>query len=139
MSGLYMDYKLIEKYPNKYKLTPRNIKKLMVVDWDKLKKYTWYNEAMKDSGTWWCHLEGCELNGTYDDFNEFWIGFDEKSKRIECHFSCCEGMCWYTFDEFYKETENKCDLQVQVNAIRYLNMLIEEGILAITEMRKEKK
>lgn len=139
MSGLYMDYKLIEKYPNKYNLTPRNIKKLMVVDWDKLKKYTWYNEAMKDSGTWWCHLEGCELNGTYDDFNEFWIGFNEVNNKINCHFTCCEGMCSYIFDEFYKDTETKCDLQVQVNAIRYLNKLIEEGILAITEMRKEEK
>jgi hypothetical protein len=38
-------------------------------------------------------------------------------------------MCDYIFDEFYTETENKWDLQVQVNAIKYLNVLIDEGIL----------
>ena len=37
----------------------------------------------------------------------------------------------YTFDEFYKDTENKYDLQVQVNAIKYLNMLLDEGILGL--------
>ena len=42
-----------------------------------------------------------------------------------------EGMCNYIFDEFYKGTENKWDLQVQVNAIKYLNMLIDEEILGL--------
>lgn len=131
MSKLYMDFGLIKKHPNKYNLTPKNIKKLKVLDWERLKKYTWYNEAMKKTGDWWCHLEGCQLNGKYDDFDEFWIGFDEKNNRINCHFTAMEGMCNYIFDEFYKGTENKWDLQVQVNAIKYLNMLIDEGILEL--------
>lgn len=129
MAKYYMDYDLTKKYPNKYNLTPKNIKKLKILDWDRLKKYTWYNVAMKKTGEWWCHLEGCQLNSTYDDFNEFWIGFNEINNKIDCHFTCCEGMCAYIFDEFYTETENKWDLQVQVNAIKYLNMLIDEGIL----------
>ena len=131
MSKLYMDFDLIKKYPNKYNLTPKNIKKLKVLDWERLKEHTWYNEAMKKSGDWWCHLEGCQLNGKYDDFDEFWIGFDEKNNRIKYSFSAMEGMCNYIIKEFYKDTENRYDLQVQVNAIRYLNMLIDEGILGL--------
>ena len=131
MGRLYVDYELINKYPNKYNLTLKNIKKLKIVDWEKLKKHTWYNEAMKKTGNWWCHLEGCNLKGQYDDFTEFWIGFNEKNNKIDCHFSTYEGMCSYTFDEFYKETENKSDLQAQVNAIKYINMLIDEDILEV--------
>lgn len=106
---------------------------------DRLKKHTWYNTAMKNSGKWWCHLEGCQLNGRYDDFDEFWIGFNEDNNSIDCHFSCWEGMGSYIFDEFYKDTENRYDLQVQVNAIRYLNMLIDEGILSSNEMRSSER
>ena len=131
MTRYYMDFELIKQYPNKYNLTPKMIKKLKVLDWERLKKHTWYNEAMKKTGKWWCHLEGCQIKGKYDDTDEFWIGFDEKNNRIDCNFSCWEGMGEYTFDEFYKETENRYDLQVQVNAIKYLNMLIDEGILAL--------
>lgn len=131
MGRLYMDFKLIEQYPNKYNLTPKGIKKLKVLDWGKLKKHTWYNTAMEKTGKWWCHLEGCNIDGKYNDMDEFWIGFDEEHNRIDCHFSCWEGMGRYTFDEFYKNTENKCDLQVQVNAIKYLNMLIDEGVLGL--------
>lgn len=42
-----------------------------------------------------------------------------------------EGMGGYNFTEFYKKTENRYDLQVQVNAIKYLNMLIDEKILGL--------
>ena len=128
----YMDFKLTEQYPNKYKLTPKNIKKLKILDWDRLKKHTWYNTAMKKTGDWWCHLEGCNIGGKYDDMDEFWIGFNEKNDKIDFHFTCWEGMCGYTFTEFYKNTENKYDLHVQANAIKYLNMLIDEGILGLS-------
>ena len=132
MSKLYLDFKLIEEFPNKYNLTTAKIKTLKVLDWERLKKHTWYNQAMKDIGDWWCHLEGCQLSGKYDDWNEFWIGFDEKNNRIDCKFTCWEGMGSYIFDEFYKDTENKYDLQVQVNAIKYLNMLLDEGIVGLS-------
>lgn len=129
MGNYYMDFELIKQHPNKYNLTPKMIKKLKVLDWERLKKHTWYNEAMKKTGKWWCHLEGCQLNGKYDDMDEFWIGFNEENNKIDCHFTCWEGMGSYNFTEFYKETENKYDLQVQVNAIKYLNMLLDEKIL----------
>lgn len=132
----YMDYELVRKYPNKYNLTPKLIKKLIIADWDRLKTKTWQNQAMKKTGTWWCHLEGSNLPGKkYEEDDEFWIGFREEDGKIDCNFSCYEGMCRYKFDEFYNvdEIENRFDMQVQVNTIIWLNMMIDEGILALPE------
>jgi hypothetical protein len=128
----YIDFKLIEEYPNKYNLTPKSIKKLKILDWDRLKKKTWHNNAML-SGNWWCHLEGSNLKGNYDDEDEFWIGFNEINNKIDCHFTSYGGMCHYSFNEFYKacDIENKYDMHVQVNAIRWLNEMIDDGILGI--------
>ena len=50
MNSGYIDFKAIEQVPNKYNIKPEDIKKLKVLDWDKLKKYAWYNEAMKKTG-----------------------------------------------------------------------------------------
>ena len=130
----YIDFKLIEKVPNKYNIKPKDIKKLKVLDWDKLKKKTWYNNAMKKTGEWYCHLEGSNGGGFYgDDEDEFWIGFNKKNGKVDYHFTSREGMCRYIFDEFYKahEIENKWDMNVQVNAMRYLNMLLDEGIVEL--------
>lgn len=132
--GRYIDFDLIKKYPNKYNLTPDNIKQLKILDWNKLKKHTWHNDAIK-TGNWWCHLEGCNLDGKYDDWDEFWIGFNEDNNQINCKFYAEDGMCSYTFEKFYdsKDIENKYDLHMQVNTIRYLNKLIDAGILGIGE------
>lgn len=85
------------------------------------------------SGNWWCHLEGSNLKGNYDDEDEFWIGFNETNNRIDCHFTSYGGMCHYRFNEFYEacDIENKYDMHVQVNAIRWLNEMIDDGILGI--------
>ena len=132
----YIDFDLIKKVPNKYNIKPKDIKKLKVLDWDKLKKKTWYNNAMKKTGEWYCHLEGSNGGGFYgDDEDEFWIGFDKKNSKVDYHFTSREGMCGYTFDEFYKtdEIENKWDMNVQVNAMRYLNMLLDERIVELSK------
>ena len=130
----YIDFKAIEKVPNKYNIKPKDIKKLKVLDWDKLKKKTWYNDAMKKTGEWYCHLEGSNGGGLYgDDKDEFWIGFNKKNGEVDYWFTSYGGMCGYTFDEFYKtdEIENKWDMNVQVNAMRYLNMLLDEKIIEL--------
>lgn len=126
----YIDFNLIDKYPNKYNLQPKDIKKLRILDWAKLKKKTWHNRAML-SGNWWCHLEGCHLSGPYNDFDEFWIGFNEDNNKIDYWFDCNEGMCSYKFKKFYdaKDIENEYDMNVQANAVRWLNEMIDEGIL----------
>lgn len=134
----YIDYGLTDKYPNKYHLTPKSIKKLRILDWDRLKRKTWHNTAMSDTETWWCHLEGCQppdSNRQYDDEDEFWIGFNEDNGEINYSFTCYEGMCGYTFKEFYsiKEIDNWHDMCVQVNAIKWLNMMIDDGILGLPQ------
>ena len=116
----YIDFKLIETVPNKYNIKPKDITKLKVLDWDKLKKVTHYNKAMEKTGRWYCHLEGSNGGGLYDDEDEFWIGFNENNGKVRYDFSSREGMCHYNFDEFYKADgiENKWDLNVQINAMR---------------------
>ncbi len=129
----YIDFNLTEKYPNKYNLKVKDIPKLKILDWGRLKKKTWFNKAML-SGTWWCHLEGCNTEDQpYDDEDEFWIGFNEDNDKIACHFTSYGGMCGYNFSVFYrsKDIENKYDMMVQVNTIRWLNMMIDEGILGV--------
>ena len=51
--------------------------------------------------------------------------------------TCYGGMCGYEFDKFYdmKEIENWMDLNVQVNTIRWLTSMIDDGILAIKKAR----
>lgn len=119
-------------YPNKYNLTVKSIKKLKILDWDRLKKKTWYNKAML-TGNWWCHVEWCNLLGDYDDEDEFWIGFNEDNDKIDCSFSSYGGMCSYEFEKFYNfnDIENKYDMNVQANTIKWLNQMIDDGILGV--------
>lgn len=134
MSKGYVDFKLMEQIPNKYNLKAADIRKLRVLNWEKLKELTWYNNAMEKTGKWWCHLEGCNSPNTkYDDFSEFWIGFDEASGKVRFHFTTCEGMCSYNFSSFYssRSIEHKYDMQVQANAMRFLNKLLDENIVTL--------
>lgn len=129
----YIDFDLIKRYPNKYNLTPNDIKQLKVLDWDKLKQVMWFNEATNPNR--WCKLIGCQKDGEkYDDWDEFWIGIAEDG-NIDCHFTAYEGMCSYNFKEFYnlKDIEDKYDMQIQVNVIKWLNEMIDEGILGLPE------
>jgi hypothetical protein len=133
MSTGYIDRDLIKKFPNKYKLTPKKIKKLKILDWDRLKQETWQNNAML-TGNWYCHLEGCQSFGQrFNDEDEFWIGFREDDNKIDCNFTSYGGMCSYKFDKFYDilDIENRFDMQVQVNTISWLNRMIDEGILGV--------
>lgn len=126
--------KVMQLVPNKYNLKTSDISKLIVKDWDGLKKKKlYYNAAMTD-GRWYCHLEGSqEENQRYNDEDEFWIGFDESSGKVAYHFSAFSGMCGYKFKKFYdiKTIENKFDLNVQKNALRFVNMLLDEGICSL--------
>lgn len=131
-----INFKLTQEVPNKYNLTRKSLKHLKIKDWDRLKQKCWLNQAKaKDKGApWYCHNEGCELLGkSYNDTSEFWIGFGANGDIIDFKFYCMEGMCFYNFKEFYNplEIENKWDLQVQVNALRWINTMIDEGILSL--------
>lgn len=129
-----IDFEAIKKVPNKYNIKPTYIRKLVVIDWDKLKKICWHNEAIKNTGSWWCHLEGCNPpTSPYDDENEFWIGFEENTGKVKFSFSSHGGMCSYEFPSFYSASsiENKYDMQVQVNAMRFLNKLLDGKIVEL--------
>ena len=133
MSRRYIDFDLVKKNPNKYNLTPTGINKLKVLDWERLKKETWHNEALRNTGSWWCHLEGCNASGAYDDEVEFWIGFNEDNGKVRSHFTTYGGMCWYKPDKFYSvdSISNRYDMQMQANTIRWLNKMIDDGILGV--------
>ena len=132
MGKEHINTELITKYPNKYNLTVKKIRQLKVLDWDKLKENTWENHAM-NNGPWYCHLEGSNIDGKYDDNSEFWIGFRESDDKVRCNFTAYEGMCNYNFNAFYypKTICNKFEMNVQVNTIRWLNKMIDEGVLGL--------
>lgn len=136
----YLDFDLMKKYPNKYNLTPKNIKTIKVLDWDRLKEYT--SDYTKRHNQFCCHLEGCEREGQpFNNKNEFWIGFFVDGEVV-CYFTTlftdfCKNNYfsysdYYNFEKFYsiKSIKNPYDMQVQVNAIKYLNMLIDEKIIS---------
>lgn len=110
---------------NKYNLIPDDIKHLKVLDWNRLKEFTWLNTATSPSC--WCHLEASK-----DEEDEFWIGFYSPSK-IKYHFSSYGGMSGYEFDEFYsnESIENKYDLEIQSKCLKYLNTLIDKKVVSL--------
>lgn len=118
----HYDLKLEE---NKYNLKPSDIHSITVIDWDRLKNYTWLNTALSPSC--WCHLESTE-----HDEDDFWIGFYSSSK-VECYFSSYEGMCGYEFSSFYdsESIENKFDIEIQSKFLRYMNNLLDSNIIAL--------
>lgn len=136
----YLDYGLMKKYPNKYNLTPKNIKTIKVLDWDRLKEHT--SDYTKGHNQFCCHLEGCEKEGQpFNNKNQFWIGFFVDGEVV-CYFTTLfTNFCknnyfsysdYYKFEKFYsiKGIENPYNMQVQVNAIKYLNMLIDKKIIS---------
>lgn len=136
----YMDFSEIKLVPNKYNLRPADINRLVVKDWDTIKKKCWLNKAKARDGEWYCHLEGCHTPGKpYNEEDEFWIGFCTDG-RVGYHFTSYEGMCGYNFNNFYDmaEIENKFDFQVQVNAMRWLNELLDSGVVEIKPNGEEK-
>ena len=134
--GKYFCTDVFDKYPNKYNLKYADIGNLKILDWSRLMEKTWCNEAMTD-GIWYCHIEGCQPPDSYkfNDESEFWIGFREEDNKVRFHFTADGGMCWYNFDEFYNyndgSIQNGYDAGVQVNAMRWLTMMIDEGILGL--------
>lgn len=125
----YIDFKLIEEVPNKYNLTPQSIANLKVLDFEKLKKKCCWIPAANA----WIHREGVGMDlWSYDYINEFYYKI-QSNGFIEFKLMCDGGMCWYNPSEFYKSNciENKWDMEIQAKALRWVNGLIDEGILGV--------
>lgn len=135
----YLDFDLMKKYPNKYNLTPKNISTIKVLDWDRLKEHT---SDYTKKYQFCSHLEGCEKEGQpFNNKNLFWIGFFVNGEvdcdfttlfTDSCKYSSFSYRDYYNFEKFYsiKSIENPYNMQVQANAIKYLNMLIDEKIIS---------
>ena len=137
MNNVFLDFDLMDEVPNKHCLRPKDISKLVVKDWDRLYPFTTFN--LVKSEPCYCHTEGCNKpNQPYDNKSEFWIGFYVDG-RVRYHFTCNNGMYDYKFTLFYKSKDinSWMDMQLQVNTLKFLNMLLDEGIIELKT--KDKK
>lgn len=132
------------KVPNKYNLKPSDIRKMVVVDRERLqKKPFWRNDVIHA----WC-LTGGAGKGLYDSMNDYWIGFyDENAPayagKTRSSVSTYEGMRSYKFNTFYRpsDIENLADLEIQEKLLDRMNWLLDEGIVKIDglEIKRIKK
>lgn len=122
--------KFIFKTNNKYGITPKSIKQLKIQNWNKLKQYTKFDSK----NNIYYHIEGCQKeNRSYNNYNEFYMLFNEKTNNIEYYFSTWYGLGIYEFFNFFEQDsiENKYDFQIQYNALNYINTLLDNNILKL--------
>ena len=121
------------KVPNKYNLKPSDIRKMVVIDRNRLQENPfWRNDVIHA----WCLTDGAG-KGLYDSMNDYWIGFyDENAPAYE-------GMCSYKFNTFYRpsDIDNLADLEIQEKLLGRMNWLLDEGIVKIDglEIKKNKE
>ena len=129
------------KVKNKYYLKVSDIKRMKVADESKIKEpLFWRNNVINA----WCISKsiGTDADRRFCADNEIWFGIYDKpyyGRRIHFHANCWGGMCRYNFKEFFntKEVENERDLETQEEALKILNMLLDEGIIKLSN-EKEK-
>ena len=126
------------KVENKYNLKFSDIKNLQIVDRSRIcEPLFWRNDVV---GAWCISREiGSRKDIEFCTNNEVWIGIYDKpyyGKLIHCNCYSYGGVCGYNFKRFFneKEIENELDLQTHEFIVETINMLIDEGILAL---RKE--
>lgn len=123
---------------NKYKLTMKDCRKLVVKDRSKIcEPLFWRNNVISA----WC-LSGSTAKNNFDreygTHNSFWIGvYDEDAKayagKVRIDVTGHGDIFSYKFEKFYdyRLIENEHDLRVQEMLLEKLNMLIDEGILEV--------
>lgn len=129
------------KVPNKYNLKPSDIRKMVVIDRNRLQENPfWRNDVIHA----WCLTDGAG-KGLYDSMNDYWIGFyDENAPayagKTRFSVSTYEEMCSYKFNTFYRpsDIENLADLEIQEKLLDRMNWLLDEGIVEIDGLEIEK-
>ena len=123
------------RVPNKYNLTVKDLKHLVVVDKSKICEPLFWRNNVIDA---WC-ITGATKEFKHDCYDdEFWIGiYDDTAKsyagKVRVCFSSHGGMCDYKFKKFYNfsEIENELDLQIQELFLEKINYLIDNKILEV--------
>lgn len=118
---------------NKYDLTISKIQNLKIRDWDRLKAYTSRDLSFLPSfRNYRSYEDGCQLDNHQptDMFVQFKISFCKNESKIIVKFWKANGRQKWQFENFYECELKSEEINCQNNAIRYLNHLIDEGILA---------
>ena len=123
------------KIENKYNLKVSDIKKMIVVDETKLcEPLFWRNNVINA----WCISKsiGSNADRRFCSDNGIWFGIYDKpyyGKRVHFDATAWGGMAKYVFKEFFnpKEIENERDLETQEEALKVLNMLLDEKIIKL--------
>lgn len=121
---------------NKYNLKPADIRKLKVLDYDRIKiPPFWRNDVIHA----YCLSETtihCPQDDEYGTYNEYWIGIYDNDApsykgKIRYDVYAYGGMCKYNFRSFFneKDIEHRDDLEIQEKLLARVNWLIDEHIL----------
>lgn len=125
-----MKFKRNLEITNKYRLTPKSLRKYVVGDRTEVcEPLFWRNNVINA----WCISRqiGGDISG-----DSFWIGiYDEDAPeykgKFRFYFTSWGDMCSYEFDKFFEpsEIEYEQDLRIQEAFIQAINMLIDKGII----------
>lgn len=125
-----MKFKRNLEITNKYRLTPKSLRKYVVGDRTEVcEPLFWRNNVINA----WCISRqiGGDISG-----DSFWIGiYDEDAPeykgKFRFYFTSWGDMCGYEFDKFFEpsEIEYEQDLRIQEAFIQAINMLIDKGII----------
>jgi hypothetical protein len=130
----FYDEELIRKYPNKYGWTQGNICTARILDYDKLQKYVKDDDSSCFMSLY--HYDKCEFDDEKyacdkNHYCRFLVEFTRDGITYTS-FSSSERTRHYEFCNFYdpSKIKNRLDMQLQAGAIRYMNTLVDEGIIS---------
>ena len=120
------------KVPNKYNLKPSDIRKMVVIDRNRLQENPfWRNDVIHA----WCLTDGAG-KGLYDSMNDYWIGFYDENAPAYA------GKTRFSVSTYGpSDIDNLADLEIQEKLLGRMNWLLDEGIVKIDglEIKKNKE
>lgn len=126
---------------NKYGLTVNRIEnEIKVVDWDRLKAYTYADGMFPPVNRWRSYECGCEdISKIYepspDLFVQGKISFGKatrfREQEVKCRFWQENGRIGWKFEKFYEGGLRDAEMQCQSNMLRFLNLMLDEGIITL--------
>lgn len=148
--------------PNRYNLTVSRIEnEIKVVDWDRLKAYTYADGMFAPVNRWRSYECGCEGSESTihfqtrdestihfpmrDGFIQGKVSFGKatrfREQEVKCRFWQENGRIGWKFEKFYEgavdfqsTTERglrDAEMRCQSNMLRFLNLMLDEGIITL--------